>query len=146
MKTTPTIIINKSANHVALVAIFYGIFLAITLLCFVNPFFQHLLIFLSVMTTIASVGGCIGAYNDKKNGVKRSRPTQKRFFPKWSLHAFFGFMIMITAGLKLGYYIVPLCWVISWVALYSGIQHIKATYEDEKEVLDPCDPRSNYGK
>jgi len=133
MKETPIVTINEDSNPVIVVSLFYGVFLIIALFSFVNPFFRHLLIFLSVLATITSVMGCFCSYDDKKNGIKRSRPKRRGVFPKWTFHVFFAIMIAVTAGLELGYYIIPVCWVISWVMLHSGIQHIKATYEDKEK-------------
>lgn len=135
-KNSSVVTIDENSSPTLVISIYYGTFLIAALLCFVNPFFKNLLIFSSVVTTIISVIGCMSTYEDREKGVKRPRPKQKRFFPKWTFHAFFVVMIVITAGLELGYYFVSVCWVINWIMLYSSIQHIKATFEDEKEALE----------
>ena len=131
MKPTPTIIIEKDSNPAAFIGIIYGAFLLTALFCFVNPFFRQLFIFSSLIATIISVTGCVSAYKDKENGVERDRPTQKRFFPKWTFHVFYITMIIISAGLGLAYYLVAIAWLISWASMWSGVQHIKATWKKE---------------
>jgi len=132
MKKTPIVIINKDANPALFMGIVYGAFLILALFCFVNPFFKQLFIFSSFAAAVISVVACTSAYKDRENGVKRSKPKQKRFFPKWTLHVFFGIMIVISAGLELAYYLVAVAWVISWASMWSGIQHIKATWKEKE--------------
>jgi len=133
MEQSPIVTVNKGADPAVFIGIIYGAFLLTALFCFVNPFFKQLFIFSSVIAMIISVASCVSAYKDKENGIERDKPTQKRFFPKWTLHVFFIIMIGISAGLGLGYYFIAVCWVISWAAMWSGIQHIKATWKKEED-------------
>ena len=134
-KYKPKVTINPDPDKVLLFCkFFYGLPLAVTVLALFIPFFRHILTFSSVALAILLCVACGAAYDDRKHRVKRGKqPVFKKPLPKWSMTAFFLFMILVTAGLRLGFYIVPAAWLVSWIVTYSGIQHVKATYDPEEK-------------
>jgi len=146
------ITISKNANLKALALTFYGAFLVLLLLALFIPFFRHILTFTSVITAGFAISACIFAYKDKEAGIKKTRPANFYVPPKWFKPTFYLSMILGTAGLRLGFYIVPILWIITWIFMSSMATHVRACYEMKdkndtwapKDGLDPCHP--DYGK
>jgi hypothetical protein len=136
MKTDPNyqakITITPKANTMAASLTFYLVPVALLLLALPFPFFRHVFTFGSFVITIIAALGCYAAYEDKEHGVKRDRPAKGFTLPSWSKHAFFLFVIAVSAGLRLGWYIVPVLWLINWICLVSLQSHIRATYREEE--------------
>ncbi len=131
-KDNPYITIGENVNSKALAIIGYGIPIALLILALPFPFFRHVFTFGSIIITVICCFAVYVAYEDKKNGVIRTRPTKKGVvLPKWLKTTFFLTMICLSAGLRLGFYIVPVCWLINWLALVSFQAHIEDTYKDE---------------
>jgi hypothetical protein len=130
---TPKLTITPKANTKAATLIFYGVPIALLLLALPFPFFRHIFTFASFIIAPITVLGCYAAYEDKEHGVKRDRPPKGFSLPSWCKHAFFLFIIAGSAGLRLGWYIVPVIWVINWVCLVSLQSHMEATYREEKQ-------------
>jgi hypothetical protein len=131
---TPKLTIKSSADTKSFALIFYGVPIILLCLALPFPFFRHIFTFGSFVVTILAILGCISAYEDKMHGVKRDKPINRGFtLPSWFKHVFFAFMIALSAGLRLGWYTVPVLWVINWACLVSLQSHIKATYREEKQ-------------
>lgn len=135
-KPTPTVIVKEDANITVILSIFFGGFLSLAVLSLVYPFFINIFMFSTVIITFFICATCVSAYNDKERGVRRVKPKQKTFFPKGTLHVFFIIMIVISAGMKLGYFIIAGCWLLSWIASYSLRIHLRATYIKETDNED----------
>lgn len=131
----PYIGVAENANPKAFSIVFFGAPTLILLLALMFPFFRHIFTFGTVALTAICIAAVMMAYMDKENGVIRQRPDRKGFaFPKWFRPAFFLLMIFGSAGLRLGWYFIPLCWVLNWVCLTSFRIYLEATYE--KKALD----------
>ncbi len=142
----PYITIGKNANPKAISVVFYGTTLLVLILALPFPFFRHVFTFGSIIMTGLCFAGAVMAHLDKENGVVRLRPKKKGFvFPKWFKPAFFLSVIGISAGLRLGWYLIPLCWVINWACIYSSGKHIDATYK-EKDPIDADRYFNKYSK
>jgi hypothetical protein len=128
--TPATIIIKSNAKPTHLAHLFFGGFIVLALLAIPIPFFRYTLTFSSLFLAIACSMGAYTAWNDKTGGVKRIKPDNwgNSVIPRWFKTGFFIFMIIVTAGLRLGFYLVPIAWIINWVMLYSILNHIKATF------------------
>lgn len=139
----PYIKASKNANPKALAAMCFGIPILTMILALPFPFFRHIFTFSTVIVTIILCIAVGMAYEDKKNGVVRSRPTKNKFvLPKWFKPAFFLFMIAGSAGLRLGWYIVSICWLINWGCFVAFQKHMEATYKEsvKKDPNDRLDP------
>jgi len=132
-KQTPTVIVTEKANITVILSIFFGGFLSLAVLSLVYPFFINIFMFSTIIFTLFICFACVSAYDDKEKGVKRVKPKQKVFFPKGTLHVFFIIMIAISAGLKLGYFSIAACWLLSWIASCSLRTHVRATYIKETD-------------
>ena len=136
-KDHPHITIAEHANPKALSVLFFGLPIACIILSIPFPFFRHIFTFGSFIVTLICCFAVYAAYEDKNNGVKRSRPIKEGFtFPKWFKPTFFLVLILGSAGLRLGFYIVPVLWLINWICLVSFQSHLEATYppKEEKDV------------
>ena len=135
MKTDPDyqakITITPKANTKAATLTFYGIPIVLLLLALPFPFFRHIFTFGSFVVAVLTGFGCYAAYEDRQHGVKRNRPDEGFNLPKWVKHAFFLFIIAGSAGLRLGWYLVPILWLISWMCMVSLQSHIQATYKED---------------
>jgi len=143
-KYTPKITINPDAKPNHFGHVFFGGFLLMAALALPIPFFRHTLTFSSVVVAGFAAVGCKLAYDDLKKGAVRIKPPTwgESTIPKWWKHwGFWLIMIGVTAGLRLGFYIVPVAWIVSWVAIHSMIKHIEATFKKE-EVTDGKDSNS----
>ena len=129
----PKITVSETANPKLGAVFFFGIPVLVLLLSLRFPFFQHIFTFGTFLLTVLLALGCGAAYEDKKNNVKRPRPAPGRRFepPKWFKPTFFIVMIALSAGLRLGWYLVPLCWLANWIMIESIAQHIRAGYPKE---------------
>jgi len=144
--------ISKDANAKMIALVFYGTFTLLALLALPFPFFRHVFTFASLVGTGFAIFISYSAYEDKKNKAKKNRPTNVFNPPAWFKPVFYISMIGISAGLRLGFYIVPIAWIITWAAMESMKMHMDACYnmKDDndtwapKEGLDPCHP--DYGK
>jgi len=126
----PYITMSSKADPKALALFVFGVPILVLLLAFPFPFFRHVFTFGSVIITILGVFAVIMAYKDKRNGVVR--PARPNFqLPKWFLPTFFLTMVIASAGMRLGWYIVPLCWLINWGTFISTMRRIRATYKKE---------------
>jgi len=125
---TAKISIAPKANTKVGSLTFFTVPIVLLLLAIPFPFFRHIFTFASFIVTIIAALSCYAAYEDMRNGVKRNRPAKGFTMPKWFKHAFFIFIIAVSAGLRLGWYLVSILWVINWVCLVSAHSHVKATY------------------
>lgn len=105
------------------------VFLALSI--YYGQFFRNIFMFFSVVLTVISCIAAVLALKDKERGIKRKLKRKPRPIPNWIEIPFFIGIIAITAGLKFGYYIIPSCWLITWIALANFDHLIKATYEEE---------------
>jgi hypothetical protein len=83
--------------------------------------------------------GAMAAKEDLDKGPKRVRPATwgTANIPIWFKIGFFLFMIAITAGLRLGFYVVPVAWVLIWAAIYSILNYIEKSFIEDKKVEWP---------
>lgn len=133
----PYIIIRKNAQPKAFAITLYGVPFACIILALPFPFFRFVFTFGTFIATLISVAAVVMAYEDKNNGVVRERLIKRSFdLPKWFNPAFFLTLIVVSAGLRLGWYLVPICWLLNWACLFSMLAHIEATYEDNKDGQD----------
>lgn len=130
---TPKLTIAPKASTKIAALISYGIPTVLLCLALPFPFFRHIFTFGSFIITAVAIFGCYAAYEDKEHGVKRDRPVKGFSLPGWCKHAFFLFIIAASAGLRLGWYLVPIFWLINWICLTSLQSHIRATYREEKQ-------------
>jgi hypothetical protein len=128
---------NAKPNHVA--KVFFGVSIGLALLAVPVPFFRHVLTFSSIILAIICVLGAMAAKEDLDKGPKRVRPATwgTANIPIWFKIGFFLFMIAITAGLRLGFYVVPVAWVLIWAAIYSILNYIEKSFIEDKKVEWP---------
>ena len=132
--TSSKITINPDAKANYVAHLFIGISLALGILSIPFPFFRGILVFGSLIMAVILSLGCMAAYDDMKAGVRRIKPASwgKSSIPKWFKIVFFLFMIGVTAGLRMGFFLTPVCWVVIWVMITSMLSHIEATFVKEE--------------
>ena len=93
------------------------------------PFARNLYIFTAYMLTIFSVGILVALTFDADNGVRRAYV--KAVDSPYPIHlsAFFVVMIAASAGLKMAYYTVAVCWCIMWFCSATSRALIRKTME-----------------
>ncbi len=130
----PMVTIEESTHPKLLWITYLGLSTVVLLLALFMPFFRSIFIFGTLIITAISILSVSAAYKDRKAGVKRIGP--RRSFTtskwKWAKNAFFLTMICLSAGMQMGWYIIPLCWILNWICLESFIIHMRATYKEEK--------------
>jgi hypothetical protein len=68
---------------------------------------------------------------DDKNGIKRDRPKKKDFkFPTWFRIMFFIVIILVSAGLRYGYYVTPLAWIVIWICLENDMRLLEKSWRN----------------
>jgi len=129
----PKLTISETANPKLGAWFFFGIPVLVLILSLRFPFFQHVFTFGTFLLTVLMAMGCSAAYDDKKKNVERVRPKPENRFnpPKWFKPTFFIAMIALSAGLRLGWYLVPLCWIVIWICIESIASHVRAGYPKE---------------
>lgn len=130
-KYKPKINLENRVNSKWITILFFAVPLIMVFLALGMPFFRHIVTFGTFIFTAFFFLGAMAAKDDRDAGVKRKRPEVTFKVPEWMPHVFFVIMILISAGLRLGWYLVPVCWLASWVFFYSLRAHIRATYIDE---------------
>lgn len=79
------------------------------------PIFKNTFNFISVLYALCYVLLTFVVRSDYRNGVKWTKVDKPAIKPVHVLMLlFFPAMILTTATLNTGYYIIPSCWVISW--------------------------------
>jgi hypothetical protein len=139
----PYIDIKETSNPKAFQTILFGFPLLCLVLGMPIPFFRFVLTFSTFIYGGIAILAAWMAYKDKENGVERPRPIRKGFdFPKWFKTAFFVAMIIGTAGFRLGWYLAPVMWIITWICANSVIIHLEATFPPKIEEEDEEDNNS----
>jgi len=126
----PYITMTENSKSGNLAVVFFGTSLTLAALAIPFPFFRGVFAFASIILAVFMAIGAVCAGKDFENGVKRVRPKKwgSSNIPKWFKIGFFLAMIGISAGLKLGFYLVPIAWLISWIAIYGMVKNIEKTF------------------
>lgn len=129
---SPKVTINEDANVQLLGVLYFGVPIVLALLALPIPFFRYVITFGTVILTILMGLALAGLIEDYNNGVKFPRYKRKRKpWPKWVPHVCFAFMVLVSAGLRLGWYLVPVCWVAIWVLFYAFMNHLNDMWIDK---------------
>lgn len=111
--------------------LFYGIPILLLLLSIPFAFFRHLFNFSSMALAVLFVLSALALVEDDKNGIKRDRPKKKDFkFPTWFRIMFFIVIILVSAGLRYGYYVTPLAWIVIWICLENDMRLLEKSWRN----------------
>ncbi len=133
----PIIEIKEGAKPSIILTFYMGVPFAIMILALMFDFFRNILFFGTFVWTALHVLVFVGSISDLEKGVKRKRPTPaKKQLPKWFTPAYFLVMITVTAGMELGWYLAPICWIINWALFMMIIGNVRKTFVEEKDVQD----------
>lgn len=102
-----------------------GAIIVLALLSIPVPFFRHVIFFGSSILAVLCVIGMVSASQNKEKFIKKIQAEPSAGLPKWAQPVFFLTMIGITAGLRIGWYITPMCWAVVWFTTFSIQQDIK---------------------
>jgi len=126
----PKVIMAEDLKQIPLLICCLGGPVASVILAIFFPFFRYLLNFGTVVITILLFFGMMAAKDDLEAGVERPRPKRRINIPDWVPNIFFAFMVIMTAGLRLGWYLIPVCWVACWIFYYNFRNFVRKTYKD----------------